>query len=164
MPAEFKDSAQKSGGLPWRDLSTILRFPLAAAVIARMSCPKRLYQPTVLSCIFFQLFEYEFLYVFSYFLTRHFWALFFSSLSVSLLPLRISCCLPLTLFTSHVHSLSISLSSALYLSFCLSRSLSLSPLSFSVSLSFPRSLARSLALFFCCLLALSLSLILSLSS
>ena len=69
MPVEFKDSAQKLDGLPWRDLSTILRFPLVAAVIARMPCPKRLYQPTVLSCICFQLFEYEFLFIFSYFLT-----------------------------------------------------------------------------------------------
>ena len=69
MPVEFKDSAQKSDGLPWRDLSMILRFRLAAAVIARMSCPKRLYQPTVLSCSFFQLFECEFLFIFSYFLT-----------------------------------------------------------------------------------------------
>ena len=69
MPVEFKDSAQKSGGLPWRDLSTILRFPVAAAFIARMSCPKRLNQPTVLSCIFFQLFEHEYLYIYFYFLT-----------------------------------------------------------------------------------------------
>ena len=162
MPVEFKDSAQKSDGLPWRDLSMILRFRLAAAVIARISCPKRLYQPTVLSCIFFQLFEYEFLLIF---LLDTFGLYFF--------PLFQCLC---SLFASHVVSLlpslhlmfTLSLSPSLALSISLSVSLapSLSLLSLSPSLSrfLARSLVHSLSFFVACSLSLSLSLILSLSS
>ena len=156
MPAEFKDSARKSDGLPWRDLSTILRFPLVAAVIARMSCPKRLYQPTVLSCSFFQLFEFEFLFILSYFLLDIFLgSIFFLTFSISATSSHLMFSLSYPLYMS----CSLSLSPSLSLSISLSVSLAPS-LSFSVSLSFPRSLARSL-FFDACSRSLSLSLFFS---